>query len=391
MKNVTVFLQNKNKPEFGRIDIELPAAEEKLNAALAEIGIPYANPERNCVYSKPGTDSAPFDYIKDEFVNADELNYLAMRLDNFSKYEMAQFQAAAYCENISDVEGLINLTFNIHNYTVVTDFSDLESIGRNYYLSEHTGVTQDEFEKINAAEIGYNLLRRSDGIITPFGAAYKHGKVLEMPYNGETFPQYDYLGETVMIVGLISAYDDMATDKIAWLELPVPDTCIEKALARLSADKNSICLAHVYPENLPAGIMERINTEKETVWSLNKLCRAVDAVNFEDCNKLDAACEFAEVYTAQDITVIAENIEHFDFYPNVGNAEEYGLTLIENAGAFKSDFSLEEFYNYEALGKCRMAREYGRLSDFGYTVFKKAPEVLDELLLRGQNGGISMI
>jgi hypothetical protein len=387
---ISISLQNKDRPELGRSKLYLPADEEELNSKLAEILIPYASPERNCLLSTPDCEPSPFDFIKGGLVNADELNYLAMRLDSFDGYEMTQFQAAAHCENITDVTGLINLTFNTHNYTVVTDFFDIAAIGKSYYLDEHIAVPADEFEKINAADIGNNLLRSGNGTVTPFGVVYKHGKELETPYKGVTFPQYSYTGEAVMHIGLVSASDVPGTDKVAWLELPVPGTAVEKALHRLGAEHGNVHIAYVYPEDVPEGIMQRVNTEIETVQSLSDMCRAISAVKGDDFPKLDAACEFVEASVARDIIILAENVGYFELYPGVSSAKEYGYKIAEDAGAFQFDQSLSEYFDFEALGKDRMANEYGRFSEYGYTVFKMAPEVLDEMLSRGQGGGMGM-
>jgi hypothetical protein len=390
MKNITVALRNKDRPELGWTEVALPANEETLNAALAQIEILYTSPERNCELFKDTLEGLPFEHIEDKLVNADELNYLAMRLDGFDGYEITQFQAAAYCENITDVEGLINLTFNTHNYTVVTDFSDFAAIGKKYYLDEHIAVAADKFEKINAADIGYNLLQNGDGTVTPFGVVYKHGKELEIPYQGTTLPQYSYTGESVMFVGLTSAYDDAGTDKIAWLELPCPDTGIEKALHRLGVDEGDVCMAHICPEDIPDGIAHRLNVEKETIRSLNDMCRAIAAVKPEDCPKLDAACEFAEVTAARDITAITENIAHFDLYPNVSTPKEYGYHIAEKAGAFQYGQSLSEYFDFKALGEDRMKNEYGRFSERGYMVFNKSPEVLDAIQKQEHSGGMGL-
>ena len=53
MKKMVVCLQNKDRPDLGWIAVDLPIREEDLNAALAKIEIPYASPDRNCIYAKP--------------------------------------------------------------------------------------------------------------------------------------------------------------------------------------------------------------------------------------------------------------------------------------------------------------------------------------------------
>ena len=391
MKKVTIALQNKDRPELGWVEIELPADEEMLNAALNEIDIPYASPERNCVFTIPNYEETPFDCIKGKIVNADELNYLAMRLDSFTHHDMTAFQAAAVCENISDVETLINLTFNTSNYTVITDLSDPAAIGGKYYLDEHIAVPLSDFDKINAVEIGNNLLQSGNGIVTKFGVVFKHGKEPEIAYNGKTFPQYEYIGETVISIGLISSFEPDDTDEIVWLDLPVADSCIEKAVQRLGVYSiDNVQIQYIDPINIPDSILQRVNTEKETIYSFNDFCRAMHNMNYDDQDKLNAVCDFIDAQSFHSITFAANNIQYFKFAPGVQNSEQYGKYLIKQSGAYMYDKNLSDYYDYESFGKAKMNNEYGRFTEKGYTVFIGLPEVLDELLKQEQNNGITM-
>ena len=67
--------------------------------------------------------------------NLDELDYLARRLDSFDDYEAAQFQAIAVRLGTFDMTDFINLTFCCQQATVITNFSDLEGIGKTHILS----------------------------------------------------------------------------------------------------------------------------------------------------------------------------------------------------------------------------------------------------------------
>ncbi len=69
--------------------------------------------------------------LVDKNVNIDELNYLMKRLDSFDSREMEKFYAAAFGERLERIDDLINLTFNIHCYSLVNNFSDLDKLGRD--------------------------------------------------------------------------------------------------------------------------------------------------------------------------------------------------------------------------------------------------------------------
>lgn len=53
-------------------------------------------------------------------VDADELNFLAKSIERFDKSEFDRFSAAARELKHPDVEDLINLSFNIEHYTLVS-------------------------------------------------------------------------------------------------------------------------------------------------------------------------------------------------------------------------------------------------------------------------------
>ena len=80
-------------------------------------------------------------------VNMDELDYLAKRLESFNDYEASQFQAMASRLKLSDIRDFINLTFSSQQVTVITDFSDLEQIGRSLLLLPQSKIGKHRMEE----------------------------------------------------------------------------------------------------------------------------------------------------------------------------------------------------------------------------------------------------
>lgn len=102
-------------------------------------------------------------------VNLDELDYLAKRLNSFTDQEAAQFQAAAVKFGSSGIKDLIDLTFCCQQTTVVTDFSDLEQIGWNYYLTLHGGrAPTKELERLDARHFALELICNTDRYVKNF-------------------------------------------------------------------------------------------------------------------------------------------------------------------------------------------------------------------------------
>lgn len=116
-------------------------------------------------------------------VNVEELNYLAKRLDSFDVGEAAQFQAMAHKLELSELKDLINLTFCCQEATIITDFSDLASVGRAHYMNLHGGcATVAELEALNGEETARQLIESGSGTVTPYGVVYDNGMKLEQVY-----------------------------------------------------------------------------------------------------------------------------------------------------------------------------------------------------------------
>lgn len=62
-------------------------------------------------------------FIEDTFVDMDELNFLAKRLNCFSDLELDTFYGMIRHKGFTQMKDLINATYNLDNYTLVQDLS----------------------------------------------------------------------------------------------------------------------------------------------------------------------------------------------------------------------------------------------------------------------------
>lgn len=71
-----------------------------------------------------------------EYENLDKLNYLAARLDEMSRSELEHFVAImdSGCDEVNDLDDLINLTYNLDNYDFIPDIKDYDDLGRYYFF-----------------------------------------------------------------------------------------------------------------------------------------------------------------------------------------------------------------------------------------------------------------
>ena len=166
-------------------------------------------------------------------INVDELNYLARRIDSFDNYELAKFQGAVAREGICTMKDLINLTFSLHNYTVVTDFSNLKNIGAKHYLDKNIGCPVSEMERLDFETMGRNLLSSGDGKVTPYGVVFCNRLPIEEVYDGKMFPDYDYTSDYTLKLEMTKKDSPPTSPEKVWLYLPTSKACILKALLHL--------------------------------------------------------------------------------------------------------------------------------------------------------------
>ena len=302
-------------------------------------------------------------------VNVEELNYLAKRLDSFDTGEAAQFQAMAHKLELFELKDLINLTFCCQQATVITDFSDLDAIGRQHYMTMQGGGCRiEELERLDGRKFALDLiLNHLEGRITPYGVVYDNGMKLEQLYDGRHFPCYHYQ-PNLLAVGLSSRQEPENTDQITWLLLPCSEQQLQRGIARSGVNIHD---ARIWYEDslLPSEVEEVLEGQREDLFALNDMATAIAALSDLEQKKLTAVMEMAKPECAGEIRELAKNLELFEFAPKVRTPAEYGRYMIQDSGHYEYDPNLEEFYDYERYGKLRMEKETGAFTEKGYVAY----------------------
>ena len=189
-------LSSAQHPEYGQITVPFPIPDEKYDRMIElleplEIGDAL---RQDCRVDELDSFYTVLNRLVGSLVNFDELDYLAKRLDSFDDGEAAQFQGMACKLGVSNIKDFINLTFCCQQATVITDFSDLDAIGRQHYMTMQGGGCRiEELERLDGRKFALDLiLNHLEGRITPYGVVYDNGMKLEQLYDGRHFPCYHY-------------------------------------------------------------------------------------------------------------------------------------------------------------------------------------------------------
>ena len=384
-------LGNPNHPEYGVATIPFPIPHDQYAHCMEllealEIGDAV---KADCQVQEINSFFSVLKRTEMLTVNVEELNYLAKRLDSFDVGEAAQFQAMAHKLELLELKDLINLTFCCQEATIITDFSDLASVGRAHYMNLHGGCAKTaELDALDGEGTARQLIESGSGTVTPYGVVYDNGMKLEQVYDGQFFPCY-YYEPHAATVAVTSKFEPEDTEHITWLYLPMAQEEIDRALQRAGITDFADLQLKLEDTQLPNEVAVLLDMEHESLEDLNALAQATDALSTDDIKKLGAAVTLAKPQNAEQVKNLAENLDLFDFAPGTHTPEEYGKYMIRQSGHYEFDENLDEFYDYEGYAQQRMNAEDGVFTDRGYIAYKGYFSI-EEVIDGGQGDSMEM-
>lgn len=378
MKQIELVLQN----DGVKRNVIFPCTEAQYQAVRKELAL-----KDNYAFVIDVIEPKALALKKDMFVNLDELNYLAKRMDSFDQKELFSFFAAIETVDYVSTKDLINLTFNLNCYTLIRDVSNLKSVGRNYVLCREVAISADELEKMDLEKTGRELLSTGKGIPTNYGVLFRNeGVVFEDVYKGKGFPPYYYTGGEVLGVEIEK---DGEQD---YIYFPCEKTEIERALKRIGASDIIECSKNVdfcggdrewenyFNDLLQKNDLESVNAISSAI---NRLGANTDAIS-ENLYKLSAVMEFAGVTTAdtEKVVRLAQSLDEFEYYREIGNDYNLGTKLIENEIGSAAE-KIDDYIDYEKYAQDFLEENGGAYTKYGDVVYLRDDQSLSEIL--GEN------
>ena len=364
-------LKNRHQPELGTLTITFPIPEEQYEnviLALKKLQLGDESKQDCCIDSIHAPNCPALRRMNGTLANVDELDWLGKKLESFDQYELLQFLAAAERFSLYSADELINLSFCASEMTVISDFSDLEKVGRKHYLTVHGAADTKELEKLDGKELAQALISGQPGTVTQFGVVYDNGVQMKPVYNRKQLPQ-NWIAETCIMELEIGAKGAEAANAHEWVQLPASRIKLERAMLRAGISSCGEMQMLVTDSRFPDEVDCALNFEHESLFELNRLCQMCSNFKEQDLEKFGAVCQMAKPTCAANIRQLAENLDQFDFAPNVHTPEELGKYMIQQSGHYEYDENLEEFYNYGDYGVKRILQDDGVFVDRGYVSY----------------------
>lgn len=322
-------------------------------------------------------DSDMNEVLKGKECNIDELNFLFKRMDSFDAKERKVFFASAFAENTETIAELINLSFNTHCYSLVSDFNNLETVGKDLYLSEKQAVAVKELEELDGESFAIGVIKNNtNSRITPYGVLYKNSNVPEQIYNGKQFPPYHWK-ESVATIQLT------AKGANEFIYLPCSDVEIEKALIRLETPYLHDCEVTILDENFSKEVLDIISADTVPlikIDTLNKLAGYYKEIGSHDIEYFEKLMDYVKPRTVEDIFALADSMYEFELFDSIKSAESYGRYMICDSGHFEYDSNLEDYIDFKRYGQEKMAHDFGAFSEKGYITYHGYNQKLANIL-----------
>lgn len=362
-------------------EIEFPCTDTELQQKLTEVRPTDTSPDE--IFVQAVHHPTMLSMLEDQFLNMDEVNFLAKRMDSFTYDELLQFYAAAQYEQLQSPKDLINLTYNLPCYTVVHDLRNLEAIGKTHYMNINGAVSASEMKKIDFAAIGRELIRSGNGKPTECGLLFKNQDVpYEEVYDGVTFPEY-YHTECLAAVSITHGR------KTEHLYLPCDELSITKAMYRVGAANTDELTVRL--DSLEVDAHEWSDRIKEllrdsSIYDVNEVLAAIDTADM-NLDKLSAVMEYADADSPEAIIALAEHIDDFVFVPDVHDPIAVSGSTIASIKEYALHPHLEDFFDHQRFGEHLIKQYDGKFVSGGYVCMDEGA-YLDEILADIQDQGM---
>lgn len=241
--------------------VKFPTSEEKLKKVFERIGIGTSDAFGNVYEEWFITDyECPVYGIKDvlgEYESLDKLNYLASCMDDLDEWEQKKFVVImeSGCDDVSDINDLIKLTFNLDNYDFIPDIDDEAALGY-YYVHEVEVYSEEELgplaKYIDYESYGRDIAIHENGRFTNDGYIRSNGSSFYRSFDGSL----DNIPDDCRITGSGKAQEKKSTITVLAVE-PGKEPYAKEITPGLASLKHEVggYIQAVYPFEEPVAIV----------------------------------------------------------------------------------------------------------------------------------------
>ena len=115
--------------------IKTNGSERRLKLPVDEQFVPGITEKNSVTTVMVVNEPESLRYLVVKQWNVDELNFLAKMIESFDNQEESQFNAAVSYLQPQSIKDLINLSFNLPRYSLISNVSNLAEVGRTHTMT----------------------------------------------------------------------------------------------------------------------------------------------------------------------------------------------------------------------------------------------------------------
>ncbi len=367
--------------------VALPCDESEIQYICRNLDLQNTTDTEVVVTECTDLNLAP--YLQGKSVGLEELNYLEKRLDSFSPDEMKIFYAAAQATKVETGRDLINLSYNLHCYSLIDNTKDLQTLGRSLYLHEAISAPTETLNQLDGEKYLEKLMQSTTPWATNQGVLFPNKNQSETVYNTRCLPAYSS-GTGPIEVILTKEHPDHGT-LCEILALPHWETGLNKLAERMGVKSlDEIKVENIIFHNgLATQIIDGIDLSGiESADNLGLLNEAAEFFKLSFEEQGYHALFFKhhlQVDSLNDLCEILSGVqtEELEFVENIVTVEDYGYYLVCENEETKIDTDIATFVDYEKYGESQLYDKTYVAIDKGLVIYhgeSQGMEVMLELL-----------
>lgn len=170
--------------------LSFPATTEQVENALQEIGVDGLRYQEILVTDYAANIPGVIVGLS-EYPHLDELNYLSCRIQFLTSSEQEKFSAAlCHGEYAGTLQDMINLTYNLDCYDLLSDIKSYEDYGRYLVEIGRDFLLPDQAKYyFDYAQYGEDSAINEGGELTPQGYIFNNQCPFQTVYDGKNVPR----------------------------------------------------------------------------------------------------------------------------------------------------------------------------------------------------------
>lgn len=155
-----------------------------------------------------------------------------------------------------------------------------------------------------------------------------------------------------------------------WVTFPITKETFEEVKQHIEAKDNNVELFNSDYDSSYINYLYRYLGEYANPSELNYLASLLEELSDDELEKLDVVCYLENPRSAAEVINIVNNLECYEYLPDVANEEDLGYYYIHESGIYTAE-DLGVFANYidySAYGRDVAIDEGGTFTENGYIV-----------------------